>query len=67
MAEKIGKNIYNEEIYIEDKRIIQEAESKNRLVIFVGAGTSISSGMQSRNKAVQSIKECLGNDCQQND
>ena len=67
MAEKIGKNIYNEEIYIEDKRIIQEAESKNRLVIFVGAGTSISSGMPSWNKAVQSIKECLGRDFQEND
>ena len=44
-------NDYNESI-----RIIQEAQQNNKLVIFVGAGASISSGMPSWKKAVDQIK-----------
>lgn len=46
--------------YEESKRIIQEAQENNQLVLFVGAGASIDSGMPSWNKAVDKIKKRLG-------
>ena len=38
--------------YEESKRIIKEAQENNKLVLFVGAGASISSGMPSWSEAI---------------
>lgn len=46
--------------YDESKRIIQEAQKNNQLVLFVGAGASISSGMPSWSKALNQIGKRLG-------
>ena len=45
--------------YAESKRIINEARLNKQLVIFVGSGTSISSGMPSWRKAISQISERL--------
>lgn len=42
-------------IYDETRRIIKKAKADNRLVIFVGAGASIDSGMPSWSQAVKQI------------
>lgn len=47
---------YNSNIYEEEKRLIKEAENSNRLVIFVGAGTSIPSGFPSWSQAVGEMR-----------
>ena len=46
--------------YEESKRIIQEAQENNQLVLFVGAGASIDSGMPSWSDALDKIKKRLG-------
>lgn len=46
--------------YEESKRIIQEAQENNQLVLFVGAGASIASGMPSWSDALNKIKKRLG-------
>ena len=48
--------------YEESKRIIQEAQENNQLVLFVGAGASIDSGMPSWKDALDIIKKRLGYD-----
>ena len=46
--------------YREAKRIIQEAKDADQLVLFIGAGVSINSGMPSWKDAVQHIGNLLG-------
>lgn len=46
--------------YEESKRIIKEAQENKKLVLFVGAGASISSGMPSWSEAISKIKTHLG-------
>lgn len=46
--------------YDESKRVIQEAQKNNQLVLFVGAGASISSGMPSWTQALIQIGKRLG-------
>lgn len=46
--------------YEESKRIIQEAQENNQLVLFVGAGASIDSGMPSWSDALDKMKKRLG-------
>lgn len=55
----LNKENYNLDVYLEERHLIQAAANRNRLVVFVGAGTSISSGMPSWGKAVEKIKEHL--------
>lgn len=57
MNEQKYTDTYKADIYEEEKRLIKEAENSNRLVIFVGAGTSIPSGMPSWSKAIGAIRE----------
>lgn len=45
--------------YEESKRIIREAQKNNQLVLFVGAGASIDSGMPSWGQAIEEIKKHL--------
>lgn len=56
MSESVEYNDKSK-IYEEEKRLIKEAENKNRLVIFVGAGTSISAGIPSWSQAIDEILE----------
>lgn len=46
--------------YEESKRIIREAQVNNKLVLFVGAGVSIDSGMPSWKSAIDEVKHRLG-------
>lgn len=46
--------------YVEAKRLIQEAKKDDQLVLFVGAGASIDSGMPSWKNAVKQIGNLLG-------
>lgn len=46
--------------YIESKKIITEARHNGQLVIFVGAGASISSGMPAWSRAIKEIASHLG-------
>ena len=55
----MNKENCNPDVYLEERQLIQAAANKNRLVVFVGAGTSIPSGMPSWGKAVEKIKEHL--------
>ena len=55
----LNKENYNSDVYLEERHLIQVAANRNRLVVFVGAGTSIPSGMPSWGKAVEKIKEHL--------
>ena len=55
----MNKENYNSDVYLEERHLIQVAANRNRLVVFVGAGTSIPSGMPSWGKAVEKIKEHL--------
>ena len=48
--------------YIEAKKIIAEARKDGQLVIFVGAGASISSGMPTWSQAIRAIASHLGID-----
>lgn len=57
MNEQKYTDTYKADIYEEEKRLIKEAENSNRLVIFVGAGTSIPSGIPSWSKAIGAIRE----------
>lgn len=57
----MNKEIYKPDVYLEEKRLIQSAANRDRLVIFVGAGTSIPSGMPSWSEAVDKILKYLGN------
>ena len=50
---------YIDGVYDEERRLIQEAARQNRLVLFVGAGASIPSGMPSWRNAVGEIKKRL--------
>ncbi len=56
----LNKENYNWNVYLEEQHLIQAAANRNRLVIFVGAGVSIPSGMPSWSKAVEKIREHLG-------
>lgn len=55
----MNKENYNLDVYLEERQLIQAAANKNRLVVFIGAGISIPSGMPSWSKAVEKIKEHL--------
>ena len=57
----MNKEFYKSNIYLEEKHLIQSAANRNRLVIFVGAGTSIPSGMPSWKEAIDKIRKHLGN------
>ena len=57
MTEQEYADTYVANIYEEEHRLIKEAENSNRLVIFVGAGTSIPSGLPSWSKAVDEMRE----------
>ena len=50
-------NILNQ--YKESKRIIRQAMDEHQLVLFVGAGASIASGMPSWSQAVKTIADRL--------
>ena len=50
---------YIDGVYDEERRLIQEAARQNRLVLFVGAGASIPSGIPSWGEAVGEIKKRL--------
>lgn len=47
---------YVENVYDEERRLIQQAEREKRLVFFIGAGASIASGMPSWKAAIDQIK-----------
>ena len=55
----MNKENCNPDVYLEERQLIQAAANKNRLVVFIGAGASIPSGMPSWGKAVEKIKEHL--------
>lgn len=57
MTEKEYSDTYIADIYEEEHRLIKEAENSNRLVIFVGAGTSIPSGFPSWSQAIDEMRE----------
>ena len=61
-TDNMNYNLLNQ--YTESKRIIRQAMDDNQLVLFVGAGASIASGMPSWGKAIQIIANRLsiGND-----
>ena len=63
----MNKENYNLDVYLEERQLIQTAANKNRLVVFVGAGTSIPSGMPSWSKAVEKIREHLSDKNSDND
>ena len=67
MNKSIDENVYNENVYLEERRIIQDAESRNKLVVFVGAGISIPSGLPSWGEAIKEIQGKLGEDFQESD
>ena len=46
---------YVENVYDEERRLIQQAEREKRLVFFIGAGVSIASGMPLWSEAVAEI------------
>lgn len=52
-TDNMNNNLLNQ--YTESKRIIRQAMDANQLVLFVGAGASIASGMPSWSKAIQII------------
>lgn len=56
-----------ENVYAEEQKLIKEAESRNRLVVFVGAGVSIPSGMPSWSTAIKEIKQHLGKTIEESD
>ena len=45
--------------YNEEKRILRQAISQKKLVVFVGAGLSMDSGMPSWGKAINNIAQKL--------
>lgn len=47
------------QLYIETRRIIREAKSKGRLVLFVGAGASVDSGLPLWRDAIKQIASNL--------
>lgn len=53
----MSTNRYTENLYGEERRLIQQAEREKRLVFFVGAGVSIPSGMPSWATAIKQIKK----------
>ena len=57
MTEQEYADTYIADIYEEEHRLIKEAENSNRLVIFVGAGTSIPSGFPSWSQAIDEMRE----------
>ena len=63
----MNKENYNSDVYLKERQLIQAAANKNRLVVFVGAGTSIPSGMPSWSKAVEKIREHLSDKNYDND
>lgn len=67
MNKSIDENIYNENVYLEERRIIQDAESRNKLVVFVGAGISIPAGLPSWAEAIEEIQSKLGEGFQESD
>ena len=46
--------------YTEEKRILQEAMNKGKLIVFVGAGVSASSGMPLWKEAIKPFADGLG-------
>lgn len=60
MESNMDKELYKANIYVEEKHLIQSAANRKRLVIFVGAGASISSGMPSWKDAIEQIRQHLG-------
>lgn len=53
----MSTNRYTENLYGEERRLIQQAEREKRLVFFVGAGVSIPSGMPSWATSIKQIKK----------
>ena len=53
----MSTNRYTENLYGEERHLIQQAEREKRLVFFVGAGVSIPSGMPSWATAIKQIKK----------
>lgn len=65
---KLNKeNMYNDNVYLEERRIIQEAKSRNKLVLFVGAGISIPAGLPSWSEVIEEIQSKLGEGFQESD
>ena len=56
-TDNMNNNLLNQ--YIESKRIIRQAMDDYQLVLFVGAGASIASGMPSWSEAIQIIANRL--------
>ena len=52
-TDNMNNNLLNQ--YTESKRIIRQAMDEYQLVLFVGAGASIASGMPSWSEAIQII------------
>lgn len=55
------------QLYKETKRIINDAKNNGQLVLFVGAGASIDSGMPSWKSAIEKIAEKMSLTDDQND
>ncbi|MBD5544070.1 MAG: hypothetical protein HDR01_07515 [Lachnospiraceae bacterium] len=49
----------DKEYYKEERRLLRKAKEEGKLVVFVGAGASIPSGMPMWRDAVEKFKECL--------
>ena len=61
------ENIYNDNVYLEERRIIREAISRNKLVLFVGAGISIPARLPSWSEVIEEIQSKLGEGFQESD
>ncbi len=51
--------ILDKKYYKEERRLLRKAREEGKLVVFVGAGASLPSGMPKWNEAVETFKECL--------
>lgn len=50
----------NIKLYEETFKILKESKNENRLVLFVGAGASVDSGMPLWSEAIDTISKALG-------
>ena len=68
-GEKCGMSILEsgKQLYKETKRIINDAKNSGQLVLFVGAGASIDSGMPLWKEAIEKIAEKMSLTDNQND
>nr|DAN33058.1 MAG TPA: SIR2 family protein [Caudoviricetes sp.] len=60
----VSTDQHAENLYGEERRLIQRAEREKRLVFFVGAGVSVPSGMPLWSTAISEIKTRMKGDLQ---